>query len=266
MKTVAVTAAGRNLGKTTVVCGMIRELCSYGYSVSALKMRPMDIEVMSVSEGPGRPGSDTHRFAETGASFEALVDFPDPSLLPSLLESLLPDTDLLLVEGGSAARVLAPDILIYIDGNADNPRHRDLALTAQIRFPGPPDTDRVTRVSRLVPAMLDPDSYFPFRINVKHWISLCGTPVMGEGIAGLLRAVESTGSLIGASRETGIPYKRAWVLLSEAEERLGARLLTRRRGGSGGGGSGLTPLAGRLLGSWEEAGARISAVLPGETE
>jgi len=77
----------------------------------------------------------------------------------------------------------------------------------------------------------------------------------------LLKAVRKTGSILEASRRAGIEYKRAWVLLHDAEDRLGARLIHSDRGGSGGGGTTLTPLADRLLAAWDSGSDEFHRML-----
>ena len=63
----------------------------------------------------------------------------------------------------------------------------------------------------------------------------------------MLEAINETGSILAASKEVGMQYRRAWTLLSNTEEKLGVKLIRRNRGGAGGGGSSLTPVATMLL-------------------
>lgn len=261
VKIISVTSASKKLGKTMVICGLAKRFRKMGCTVSAMKLRPLGSVSVRCLEGRGRKGSDTWRFSEAGASYTALVDFQNTEALTGFIHSRLPECDILLAEGGTAAGVIMPDLLIYISGDVPDPGHADLEESAQIRFRGPPDEQRIASIADLVPVLLFPDTPSPFSIGFKHWVSLCGTPVTGEGVASILRAVKACGSLNAAARSTGIPYRRVWVLLSEAEERLGARLVFRCKGGVGGGGSSLTPLAEMLLQEWEETGPRIAEFL-----
>jgi molybdate transport system regulatory protein len=262
MKTVSVAAADRKLGKTAVVCRLVRELTGLGHSVSALKLRPMTVQAVRISKGPGREGSDTSRFIKAGAGFSALVDFPDSSLLPDEIERLVPPSDILIMEGGSAVETLSPDLIVYIEGGSGPARHPELADRAGMVLHGPATGDQVARAARLASALLGIGNQEGFGLGLKHWIDLDGVPILGGGITGILRSVRETGSILGASRATGIPYKRTWILISEAEERLGAKLIRSRRGGSRGGGSRLTRLGSRLLKAWELSGTALVSSLP----
>ena len=77
----------------------------------------------------------------------------------------------------------------------------------------------------------------------------------------LLKTVRETGSILQAAGKTGIQYKRAWVLLHDAEQRLGAKLLFSDRGGTGGGGTIITPLAETLLAIWEKSEEDFNSLL-----
>ncbi len=71
-------------------------------------------------------------------------------------------------------------------------------------------------------------------------------PVMGEGKALLLKAIEEEGSLNKACRKVKISYKHAWLMLTEMEERAGEPLIIRKRGGKQQG-TNLTEKAKKLL-------------------
>jgi molybdate transport system regulatory protein len=77
------------------------------------------------------------------------------------------------------------------------------------------------------------------------WIKLrfaCGPGfAMGPGKADLLEAIERTGSISGAARDMGMSYRRAWLLVSEANRCFRA------------------PLVETLTGGGRERGARLTA-------
>ncbi len=56
-------------------------------------------------------------------------------------------------------------------------------------------------------------------------------PIMGEGKAALLKAINEEGSLNKACRKVKISYKHAWLLLKEIEEGAGEPVIIKKRGG-----------------------------------
>ena len=50
-----------------------------------------------------------------------------------------------------------------------------------------------------------------WEVRAKVWLEIEGRPFMGEGRMAMLEAIDRCGSIINASRETGIAYRRiAW--------------------------------------------------------
>jgi len=88
------------------------------------------------------------------------------------------------------------------------------------------------------------------KVRSKVWLEDKGAPLMGAGRAGLLRAVERTGSINAAAKELGMDYRKAWGLIDSMEKRLRFKLVIRRRGGAGRGTS-LTDECRRLLDLYE---------------
>ena len=85
------------------------------------------------------------------------------------------------------------------------------------------------------------------RVRFKVWLEKDGKPVISEGKYRLLREVEKTGSIRRASENLGLTYKRAFSQIKGMEERLGYRVLERRRGK----GAVLTEEGRRLLEEYE---------------
>ena len=56
-------------------------------------------------------------------------------------------------------------------------------------------------------------------------------PIIGEGKAALLEAINDEGSLNKACKKMGISYKHAWLLLKEIEEVIGEPIIIKKRGG-----------------------------------
>jgi molybdate transport system regulatory protein len=87
-------------------------------------------------------------------------------------------------------------------------------------------------------------------VRSKVWVEAEGQPLIGSGKADLLRAIEGAGSIHAAAKQLGMDYHRAWGLIDSMEQRLGFKLVARRRGGAGGGAK-LTDEACRLLELYE---------------
>lgn len=81
----------------------------------------------------------------------------------------------------------------------------------------------------------------------------------------LLASLALEGSLNRAARAAGIPYRRAWQILSDAAQLSGSPLTSPRTGGPSGGGSLLTPhgqrLLTRLAGALNDTSQRFTTLL-----
>jgi molybdate transport system regulatory protein len=89
------------------------------------------------------------------------------------------------------------------------------------------------------------------KLNYKIWIEKDGKKVFGDGPLDILHRVEKAGSLRQAAEEINMSYSQAWNLIKDLEERLGFKLLERKRGGESGGGSQLTEQARDLMMKFE---------------
>jgi molybdate transport system regulatory protein len=86
------------------------------------------------------------------------------------------------------------------------------------------------------------------RLKSKMWLELKGRPIMGEGRMAMLQAIDVHRSILHASQETGISYRRIRGAIHDMETVLGQTLVLTRRGGREGGGyAELTPPAMALL-------------------
>ncbi|RYX94371.1 MAG: LysR family transcriptional regulator [Comamonadaceae bacterium] len=63
---------------------------------------------------------------------------------------------------------------------------------------------------------------------------------IGPGKVALLEAIAETGSISAAARQIGMSYRRAWVLIDEANKALSEPVVNTATGGSRGGGTALT--------------------------
>nr|MDO8115755.1 LysR family transcriptional regulator [Candidatus Sigynarchaeota archaeon] len=80
--------------------------------------------------------------------------------------------------------------------------------------------------------------------------------IVGLGVARLLKAIKTTGSLTGAANELGYSYKYAWDRTKKLKERLGEQAVEAKKGGKGGGGEMTLSEAGenilRMYNEWDE--------------
>jgi molybdate transport system regulatory protein len=70
---------------------------------------------------------------------------------------------------------------------------------------------------------------------------------IGPGKADLLEAIRDTGSISAAGRKLGMSYRRAWLLVDELNQHLGAPVVEAQTGGAKGGGAALTETGAEVL-------------------
>lgn len=87
---------------------------------------------------------------------------------------------------------------------------------------------------------------------------------LGPGKIDLLEAIEVTGSITAAGRAMGMSYRRAWVLIDEANRMFTEPLVVTAAGGTGGGGARLTDLGRDLVAAFRRIEARTRAALEHE--
>jgi molybdate transport system regulatory protein len=83
------------------------------------------------------------------------------------------------------------------------------------------------------------------RLTVR--IDLGESASIGPGKAKLLEKIAEAGSIRGAAATMGMSYRRAWLLVQELEEIMGAPVVTAATGGAKGGGASLTKLGAGVL-------------------
>lgn len=99
---------------------------------------------------------------------------------------------------------------------------------------------------------MEDDKPMQWRVRSKVWLEIKGRPVMGEGRMAMLQAIHRHGSIINASRETGISYRRMRGAIREMEKVIGRPLVKSYRGGGDGGGAVLTADAHALIDSFQK--------------
>ncbi len=86
------------------------------------------------------------------------------------------------------------------------------------------------------------------KVRFKVWLEKDGEPIISEGKYRLLKEIEKAGSILRASEELGLSYKRAYSQIRSVEDRIGERIVERKRRG----GAKLTPIGKELLRSYEK--------------
>lgn len=108
-----------------------------------------------------------------------------------------------------------------------------------------------------------------WRIRSKLWLEVSGHPVIGEGRMEMLQAIHRHGSIIQASRETGISYRKIRGAIRDMEDTLERQMVHTYRGGKEQGGAVLTADAFELMESYtklanslqEEMNSKLQEVL-----
>lgn len=251
-KHIAVSASSRKAGKTLLAQGIIRRASSSGLICGYVKLRRRMSVPPAVYPGPGRSGSDTHRCSASGASYTAMVEYGASDQLEVLLPEWLRQCDLVVWETNSAVEFLDPDAVIFLNMEGTGPgKNPGLAFIADLVVEAPVSCEPGRVLCDLVMELAGFPGIRAISTDFKCWLRTAEGPVLGSGIARLLKHIAASGSISSGSRLAGISYRRAWTLLSRAEANLGARLVTRTRGGRDSGGSRLTLLAQRLIREFE---------------
>ena len=93
-------------------------------------------------------------------------------------------------------------------------------------------------------------------------IELASGKRLGPGKARLLELVKETGSISAAARGMKMSYRRAWLLIDEANGLFGMPVVESSAGGAGGGGATLTAFGEDVVATYraieEEAAAAVT--------
>ena len=82
---------------------------------------------------------------------------------------------------------------------------------------------------------------------------------IGPGKIDLLRQIAQNNSISAAARATGMPYKRAWLLIDSLNQGFGQPVVQAVSGGKGGGGAQLTPLGKKLIERYHALETQLNA-------
>ncbi|KYO69180.1 winged helix-turn-helix domain-containing protein [Thermovenabulum gondwanense] len=98
-------------------------------------------------------------------------------------------------------------------------------------------------------------------IKYKLWFEKDGKLVLGDGLYNLLILIKNYGSINQAALASNMSYRQAWGKIKKAEDRLGYKLLLRKKGGEYGGGAVLTKEGLELIKIYEEILKRMDNLL-----
>lgn len=97
------------------------------------------------------------------------------------------------------------------------------------------------------------------------WLERHGAHLLDDRDAGLLEAVERSGSIKEAAKAARLSYRTAWARIQEMERVLGKPVVRSRAGGLGGGATSLTDESRELLRLHREVRRRVDAALRAES-
>ncbi len=85
------------------------------------------------------------------------------------------------------------------------------------------------------------------RVRSKVWLELHGKPFFGEGRYKILQAIDRYGSILRASEEIEVPYRKIRGAIYAMEQAIGKEMVVRFRGGREGGRAEITESARELM-------------------
>ena len=94
--------------------------------------------------------------------------------------------------------------------------------------------------------------YYDVFLNYKIWFSYRDELVLDETLIAILQGIDKSGSLMTASKELKISYRKAWGDLKKAENTLGLTFTEKIRGGKSGGKSILTDEGRNIINAYNE--------------
>jgi molybdate transport system regulatory protein len=101
-------------------------------------------------------------------------------------------------------------------------------------------------------------------VRLKIRIDLGKEGVIGPGKAELLERIASTGSIRKAAAAMDMSYRRAWMLVKETEQIMGAPVIAAETGGAHGGGTALNDLGRLVVAKYRAVEARATKAVASE--
>jgi molybdate transport system regulatory protein len=130
---------------------------------------------------------------------------------------------------------------------------------------------RISRAARLLNAGGEEglDALKPLRqaqnmVRLKIRIDLGKDGLLGPGKAELLERIDQTGSIRKAAVAMDMSYRRAWMLVKETEQIMGAPVIAATTGGAHGGGTALNDLGRFVVEKYRAVEQRAAKAVAGE--
>lgn len=98
-------------------------------------------------------------------------------------------------------------------------------------------------------------------LKAKVWLEKDGWPVLGEGRARLLEAIDEEHSILKAAEKLGMSYRHAWGIIQKIKESLGEDVVLSIRGGKEGGSTELNERGRRLLKEYYDKAHKLDRIL-----
>ncbi len=98
-------------------------------------------------------------------------------------------------------------------------------------------------------------------LKAKVWLEKDGWPVLGEGRARLLEAIDEEHSILKAAERLGMSYRHAWGIIQNIKDSLGESVVISIRGGKEGGSTELNENGRRLLKEYHDKAHKLDRIL-----
>jgi len=98
-------------------------------------------------------------------------------------------------------------------------------------------------------------------LKAKVWLEKDGRPVLGEGRARLLEAIDEERSILKAAERLGMSYRHAWGIVQKINKAWGEDVVRSIRGGKEGGSTELSESGRALLKEYYEKIAALDRFL-----
>lgn len=197
--------------------------------------------------------------------------------LKSFIETARTKYDYIIAESNALACLQYGDFTVYVDGIPEKTDFRDdierLKKLADLKITRGESSNNWKKILRaildnneLLDAVCDclvSQKRYIFgsvpKVKSKLWFEASGSRVFGRGLAGLLKNIESLGTLQNAAKASNMSYRYAWNMIHVAEENLGKTLVIRSPGGRHGGTSELSKDGRKLLEVFRQLNDEVAA-------
>ncbi|ATZ61355.2 MAG: LysR family transcriptional regulator [Methanosarcinales archaeon Met12] len=99
------------------------------------------------------------------------------------------------------------------------------------------------------------------KLKAKVWLERDGWPLLGEGRARLLEAIDEERSILKAAEKLEMSYRHAWGIIQRVNKAWGEDVVRSARGGKKGGKTELTANGRALLNEYHEKVATLERFL-----